>query len=75
MKRRITHADLVVMKGLATDFYLQLPAGARLPGMARALTPAEIQSLAWIDAALTVLGNSDVEIVTEYPDSDSIHED
>lgn len=74
MKRRITHQDLIAMQGMAKDFYLQLPAGARLPGMRRALTPTEIQTLAFLDAALTVLGNTDVDVVTEFPDSGSIED-
>lgn len=75
MKRRITHQDLIAMQGMAKDFFLQLPANGRLPGMRRALTTTEIQSLSFLDAALTILGNTDAEIAVEFPDSDSVYEE
>jgi hypothetical protein len=75
MKRRITQQDLISMQGMAKDFYLSLPAGGRLPGMRRAMTPSEVQALSFLDAALTILGNTEVEVAVEFPDSDSILED
>jgi hypothetical protein len=71
--------DVLALMEAAKDTLLSMPNAVQLEGMSRPLTEGERLAVSYFEAALKVfnymgVNTSEIKIVLDTPDSDSIHD-
>jgi hypothetical protein len=72
--RKITYKDVVLVKGWAKDFLIQIQNGAKIEGKIGPLDDGDQLAISYINAVLNLVGAADVKIELEVPDSESVNE-